>query len=69
MDPAAIGTALIGLDAIRQREATANPDAEAAARRRHPLATRRSVRASVAASLRAVANAVDARPRDQAHGT
>jgi hypothetical protein len=68
MDPAAIGTALIGLEAVRRREAT-EASTEAAARRRHPRTTRTSFRASFARALRTVADAVDARPRDQAHGT
>jgi hypothetical protein len=69
MDPAAFGTAHIGLEAIRRREAAEASDGEAASRRRHPSTTRTSVRASLAAALRAVADAVDARPSDRAHGT
>jgi hypothetical protein len=69
MDPAAFGTAHIGLEAIRRREATEASDGEAVARRRHASTSRPSIRASLAASLRAVADAVDARPRDQARGT
>jgi hypothetical protein len=69
MDPAAFGTAHIGLEAIRRREATEASDGVAASRRRQPSTTRTSIRVWLAAALRAVADAVDARPRERAQGT
>ena len=69
MDPAALGTAHIGLEAIRRREAIEASGGEAASRRRQPSTTRTSIRAWLATALRAVADVVDARPRDRAHGT
>jgi hypothetical protein len=64
MDPAAIGNTLIGLEAVRREQSYNHPAA-----RRPQLRRPSRLRAALAASLRALADAVDARPREQAHGT
>jgi hypothetical protein len=62
MDPAAIATAHIGLEAIRRREE--RPTSQ----RRRP-ASRRSIRRAFAATLRGVAAAIDVQPQEPARGT
>jgi hypothetical protein len=63
MDPAAFATAHIGLEAIRRGEAAdAKPRPRASTRRR-------SIRVAIAASLRGVAAAIDAKPQEPARGT
>jgi hypothetical protein len=63
MDPAAIATAHIGLEAIRRGET-----AHVAPRRRAATA-RRSLRVAIAATLRAAAAAIDVTPQEPARGT
>jgi hypothetical protein len=66
MDPAAIGTALIGLDAVH-RQSDEAPARTTRLRPRHGhLATTRN---AVAAVLRTLANALEARPREPARGS
>ena len=66
MDPAAIGTALIGLEAIRRREADDAPPRPRSTRphRRPRLVT---FRAALAGTLRTLADALEPRPRGAAH--
>jgi hypothetical protein len=65
MDPAAIGTALIGLEAIRRSDDLPVRPARTGARRR----THRSAfRAALAGTLRTLADSLEARPREAARG-
>ena len=68
MDPAALGTTHIGLEAIRRRETLDDSESRDAARRRHRTATRRGLRVAIARSLRSVANAIDTQPAQPALG-
>ena len=65
MDPAAIGNTLIGLEAVRREQSFGS--ARAVADRSHRQPSR--LRAAIAASLRALADAIDTRSREAAHGT
>ena len=66
MDPAALGTALIGLEAIRSQ----SDDAPHRPGRRRPERRPRLVglRAALAGTLRTLADALEPRPREGAAG-
>jgi hypothetical protein len=67
MDPAAIGTALIGLDAIRhQSDQITTPATRRVARRATSLA---SLRLVIAGALRSIADSLEPRAPDAAHNT
>ena len=64
MDPAAIGTALIGLEAVR-RQSDELPARAPSSRQRARLASQRG---AIAAALRTLADSVEVRPREAARG-
>ena len=63
MDPAALGTTLIGLEAVRRRQADALP------RARHHHRRLATLRAALAGTLRTVADSLEAPPREPAAGS
>jgi hypothetical protein len=65
MDPAALGTALIGLETIRRRDEIESSPTRHASRRRGQ-STSRTVRVAFARTLRVLANAIDAHPLERA---
>ena len=66
MDPAALGTALIGLEAIRRRE---DDDPPRPGRRRPDRRPRLAAfRVALAGTLRTLADALEPRPRNGATG-
>ena len=66
MDPAALGTALIGLEAIRSREADeASERAPRIRARQRPRLV--AFRAALAGTLRALADALEPGPHGAAH--
>lgn len=67
MDPAALGNTLIGLEAVRREQSLDEP-APTRRQRSHDRRPSR-LRTGLAAALRAAADAIDARPRERAHGT
>jgi hypothetical protein len=67
MDPAAFGTAHIGLEAIRRREAAESSATPARSRQRR-TSTRHTIRVTIARSLRAAANAIDRQSLERAGG-
>lgn len=69
MDPAALGTTLIGLEAIRASESTDESRRTDGPRPRRRPASRPSIRSAIAATLRKAAAAIDAHPPEPARGT
>jgi hypothetical protein len=67
MDPAAFGTAHIGLEAIRRREAAESSGTGELTRQR-PASTRHPIRITIARVLRAAANAIDRQTLERAAG-
>jgi hypothetical protein len=66
MDPAALGTALIGLEAIHRREAFETSEDRQLPRRAAPSNRRPSIRGAIAATLRSVADGIDVHPTERA---
>ena len=67
MDPAALGTTLIGLEAIRRREADEAPPRPGRMRPRAPTASRDASASRSPGTLRTLADALEPRPRGAAH--
>jgi hypothetical protein len=66
MDPAALGTTIIGLNAVRARQSDEAP--RRVIRSRPPHQRRATFRATVAAALRTLADSLDARSPEHARG-
>jgi hypothetical protein len=69
MDPAALATAHIGLEAIRRREATEASERPMRAHRRPRSTARAKIRTAIAAVLRSAADAIDVRQAEPARGS